>query len=309
MPPAIRSFSQDRTVTDHRLAPGTVRRVLGYARPYRRALTVFLALIVVDAGKEDEVPLPALNVDHKGDAGVPVVIVKRSVGAPLLAGKHKARVHIVLEHETTPAYNVVGKIEAGAANKLPGVVIVGAHYDHLGLGGHASLAPGVSSDGMIMAAMAARSAAASGESVSNAAPASRASAASCAAASIAGHRLATHPAPAAEPAARRKFRRDTGTSFMSVMNSSPSRFRRWGASPPRTTTAVKLPQVKRHRFQRPMQQRTDVRRANGGDCRLPVGRGRPDWPGRPEAEGPGKIACFSWRSRRAAGRTSRARGW
>ena len=45
----FRSFRQERTVTSHELAPGTVRRVLGFARPYRRLLTVFLVIISFDA--------------------------------------------------------------------------------------------------------------------------------------------------------------------------------------------------------------------------------------------------------------------
>lgn len=47
--PGFRSFRQERTVTSHELAPGTVRRVLSFARPYRRQLTVFLVLISIDA--------------------------------------------------------------------------------------------------------------------------------------------------------------------------------------------------------------------------------------------------------------------
>ncbi|MBA3604539.1 MAG: hypothetical protein M3487_10015 [Actinomycetota bacterium] len=30
-------------------APGTVRRIVGYARPYRGAIAVFLVLVVLDA--------------------------------------------------------------------------------------------------------------------------------------------------------------------------------------------------------------------------------------------------------------------
>ncbi len=45
----MRSMRQDRKVTQHKLPKGTMRRVLGFARPYRRMLTVFLVLIVVDA--------------------------------------------------------------------------------------------------------------------------------------------------------------------------------------------------------------------------------------------------------------------
>jgi ATP-binding cassette subfamily B protein len=46
---AARSFSRDRGVADHRLAAGTRRRILRYARRYRRAIVTFLALVVLDA--------------------------------------------------------------------------------------------------------------------------------------------------------------------------------------------------------------------------------------------------------------------
>ena len=46
---AIRSYSRDPKVADRKLAPGTWRRILGYARPYRRLITGFLALVVLDA--------------------------------------------------------------------------------------------------------------------------------------------------------------------------------------------------------------------------------------------------------------------
>jgi ATP-binding cassette, subfamily B, bacterial len=45
----MRSMRQDRKVTDHRLPKGTVRRVTGFARPYRAALALFLVLITIDA--------------------------------------------------------------------------------------------------------------------------------------------------------------------------------------------------------------------------------------------------------------------
>ena len=49
MPRGVRSFTQDRSVVDHRFAPGTIGRILGFARPYRRAIAGFLALVVLDA--------------------------------------------------------------------------------------------------------------------------------------------------------------------------------------------------------------------------------------------------------------------
>ncbi|ROS74411.1 ABC transporter ATP-binding protein [Cellulomonas sp. PhB143] len=56
-PRTTSSFRQDSSVTRHRLAPGTVRRVLAFARPYRRELTVFLVLVALDAAVGAVTPL------------------------------------------------------------------------------------------------------------------------------------------------------------------------------------------------------------------------------------------------------------
>jgi ATP-binding cassette subfamily B protein len=45
----MHSMTRDSSVKAQRLAPGTGRRVLSYARPYRRIIAVFLALTIVDA--------------------------------------------------------------------------------------------------------------------------------------------------------------------------------------------------------------------------------------------------------------------
>jgi ATP-binding cassette subfamily B protein len=45
----LRSYTRDGDVGSRRLAPGTVRRVGTYARPYRGAISIFLVLTVVDA--------------------------------------------------------------------------------------------------------------------------------------------------------------------------------------------------------------------------------------------------------------------
>jgi Zn-dependent M28 family amino/carboxypeptidase len=50
-------------------------------------------------------------------------------------------VAVELVRQTRPASNVVGRIAAGAPRKLPGALLLGAHYDHLGMGGSGSLAP------------------------------------------------------------------------------------------------------------------------------------------------------------------------
>ena len=46
---AMRGFSRDPSVTKQRLKPGTVRRITGYARPYRLDLTIFLIAAALDA--------------------------------------------------------------------------------------------------------------------------------------------------------------------------------------------------------------------------------------------------------------------
>src|SRR5690349_6440963 len=46
---AMSGFRRDRSVTQRKLAPGTFRRIIKFAAPYRRELTIFLALILFDA--------------------------------------------------------------------------------------------------------------------------------------------------------------------------------------------------------------------------------------------------------------------
>jgi Tol biopolymer transport system component len=98
-------------------------------------------------------PLPEPRVDTSlaaaaGDAGLPVVYLTRGSGGALFSpgapGGHRATLAVALTHRTSPAANVVGIVRAGAPDRLPGAVLVGAHYDHIGRGGAASLAPGSS---------------------------------------------------------------------------------------------------------------------------------------------------------------------
>ena len=46
---AMRGFSRDPSVTKEKLKPGTVRRIAGYARPYRVDLAIFLVAAALDA--------------------------------------------------------------------------------------------------------------------------------------------------------------------------------------------------------------------------------------------------------------------
>jgi Tol biopolymer transport system component len=108
-----------------------------------------VGLIVVDApatgGKQqEEAPLPAILAGDLSKAvGIPVVVVKRAAGEKLLSGSHQVAIDVKLAVEKKATRNVVGVIRAAAPDKLPGVVVVGAHYDHLGFGGEDALDPGV----------------------------------------------------------------------------------------------------------------------------------------------------------------------
>jgi len=45
----MRSLMKDSSVTKEKLPPGTLRRIMRFAAPYRKTLGVFLGVIVVDA--------------------------------------------------------------------------------------------------------------------------------------------------------------------------------------------------------------------------------------------------------------------
>ncbi|MDP2272776.1 MAG: M28 family peptidase [Archangium sp.] len=113
------------------------------------------ALIVVDwpirvASKEPQEPtpeaaLPSLRPEGTGEAGLPVLVVKRSVFEAVwknLEAKKPVEIAlgVELKLEKTQAFNVVGRIPAGKKT-APGSIVIGAHYDHLGLGGPNSLTP------------------------------------------------------------------------------------------------------------------------------------------------------------------------
>jgi Tol biopolymer transport system component len=133
------------TPTDKQLGASTAAR-LGDLR-----FKAFLArgkgavgVIIVDNGdpKQKEAELPSLTtngmadlVSGGADIGIPVVAVTRKAGEVLYKGAHTAQLTVALEPVRTPTDNVVAVIRAGSPNKLPGVIVIGAHLDHLGMGG------------------------------------------------------------------------------------------------------------------------------------------------------------------------------
>lgn len=98
-----------------------------------------IGLVVVDDGDstQDEAPLPRLAA-AESESQIPIVVVTRKAAAGLAKGRHRAKLSVALEPTRTATGNVVGVIRAGAPTRLPGVIVVGAHLDHLGMGGGTS---------------------------------------------------------------------------------------------------------------------------------------------------------------------------
>ena len=97
------------------------------------------------SGPPPEAAFPALRPEGTGEAGIPVLIVKRAALEPHwknLEAKKAVELSLGVELvvEKTKAFNVVGRVPAGKKGQ-GGPVVIGAHYDHLGLGGPNSLAP------------------------------------------------------------------------------------------------------------------------------------------------------------------------
>jgi Tol biopolymer transport system component len=94
---------------------------------------------------------PPLRPEGTGELGIPVAIVSRDAVAPHLTrlSSRGASIPVTLTLRLRPerrkAFNVVGRLPAGApmTARQSGTVVVGAHYDHLGMGGSDSLTPEV----------------------------------------------------------------------------------------------------------------------------------------------------------------------
>lgn len=103
-------------------------------------------LVDLPVGKDDELPdeasLPKVTVDSDGDAGLPALVLKRDLGKKLFQGSHRASLRVELTNQYKDAKNVVARVTSGVGGKKKGgPLVIGAHYDHLGMGGNGSLAP------------------------------------------------------------------------------------------------------------------------------------------------------------------------
>ncbi|MET3804168.1 ATP-binding cassette subfamily B protein [Nakamurella sp. UYEF19] len=75
---AMRAMHQDDSVKGHKLAPGIAKRILGFAQPYRKELTLFLAVTIFSAVIAVATPLLAGSVvneiSRKGALHVVVIL-------------------------------------------------------------------------------------------------------------------------------------------------------------------------------------------------------------------------------------------
>src|SRR4051812_28329089 len=88
MGPVWRHMRTDRSITGQKLARDTVKRVLGFARPHRSPIALFLALTVVDAALVVVTPLLVKNIVDNGilkqDTRLVVLLALAAAGVAIL---------------------------------------------------------------------------------------------------------------------------------------------------------------------------------------------------------------------------------
>ncbi|HUD10771.1 MAG TPA: ABC transporter ATP-binding protein [Candidatus Saccharimonadia bacterium] len=65
----MRSFARDKSVTTHKIAPGIRGRIFRFAAPYKKLLSVFLVVVVLDAAVGAANPLILRQIINKGILG------------------------------------------------------------------------------------------------------------------------------------------------------------------------------------------------------------------------------------------------
>jgi ATP-binding cassette, subfamily B, bacterial len=76
----MRSYRQDKSVTEQKLPKGTARRIAGFARPYRADLVVFLVTVIGSAVIGVITPVLAGRVVNViSSHGAPATVVKIAI--------------------------------------------------------------------------------------------------------------------------------------------------------------------------------------------------------------------------------------
>ena len=105
----------------------------------RGAVGLLVADLPPEGDDREESPLPAMRVDPQGGAGIPIAAIKRDWAERILDDALQVDLTTEVIEHTRDVDNIVGRLSA--EERLPGAVVLGAHYDHLGYGGESSLAP------------------------------------------------------------------------------------------------------------------------------------------------------------------------
>ena len=132
-----------------------------------RAAGVQALLIITDEEKLTDDRLSRLSYDNAGEAGIPVIVVSRQLAAKLLrapdaqlseldkiadsrssAAKTSAlrlplksptlTIDVEVVRRESPSFNVIGVLPGSDPKLKSEAIVIGAHYDHLGLGGEGS---------------------------------------------------------------------------------------------------------------------------------------------------------------------------
>ncbi len=90
---------------------------------------------------DEEAPLPNVALERLRGVGIPVVIASRDFARGLRTTLKSPAVAITVDFAVvkTPSRNVVGRLVSTSAAKGQAPLVIGAHYDHLGMGGAHSL--------------------------------------------------------------------------------------------------------------------------------------------------------------------------
>jgi aminopeptidase YwaD len=123
-----------------------------------RAAGARALLIIASEDKFNDDRLTRLTYDNAGEAGIPIAVVSKQTAARLLGDLaplekiadartrsssrsstgHSLSLSVDLVRRESPSFNVVG-ILPGSDPKLKNeTIVIGAHYDHLGMGGEGS---------------------------------------------------------------------------------------------------------------------------------------------------------------------------
>jgi Zn-dependent M28 family amino/carboxypeptidase len=131
-----------------------------------RAAGARALLIIASEEKLKDDRLSRLSYDNAGEAGIPVLVISRPLAQKLLAlgslseyqaaadargtnsaslrapmGLRKLDISTEITRRLSPSANVIGILDGSDPTLKNEVIVIGAHYDHLGHGGEGSLAP------------------------------------------------------------------------------------------------------------------------------------------------------------------------